>query len=143
MLYRLDELATLAAELGLETRRVDADRLDVIIDDAVLAFCNVRRDADSRIGFEGTPWHAHDHVNFMTGQDTYLECDELEILVGLRSGELLIVSEFVGGVLRDRWITHRDEPLKLHYIEPGDELRIRRVGGSPSPNRSAERGVWQ
>ena len=138
MLYRLDELATLAAELGFETRRFDSERLDVIIDDAVLAFCNLPSDADSRVGFDGTPWHAHDRVHFMTGQDTYLECDELEILVGLRSGELLIVSEFVGGVLRDRWITHRDEPLELRYIEPGDELRVRRVGGTPAPDQDRD-----
>ena len=129
MLYRLDELAKLAAELGFEARRVDGDRLDVVIDDAVLAFCNLSKDADSLVGFDGTPWHSHDRVQFMTGQNSYLECDELEILIGLRSGELMIVSELVRGVLRDRWITHRDEPLELRYIEPGDELRVRRVAG--------------
>lgn len=127
MRYRLEELAALAAELGLEARRMDADRLDVILEDAVLAFCNLPKDADSLVGFDGTPWHSHDLVQFSTGEASYIECDELEILIGLGSGELVVVSQFVDGVLRDRWIAHRDEPLDLQYIQPGEELRVLRL----------------
>jgi len=79
------------------------------------------------VGFEGTPWHSHDAVQFLAGESTWLQCDELEILIALRSGELVIVSQFVGGSLRDRWIAHRGEPLDVRYIEPGEELRVRRL----------------
>lgn len=127
MRYRLDELAGLAAELGFEARRVDINRLDIVVNDAVLAFCNLIKDADSLVGFDGTPWHSHDLVQFMTGKNSWIECDELEILIGLRSGELVVVTQFVDGVLRDRWLAHRDEPLDLRYIEPGEELRARRL----------------
>jgi hypothetical protein len=127
MRYRLDELAALAAELGFEARRVDHERLDVVIDDAVLAFCNLSKDADSLVGFDGTPWHSHDHVQFLTGSSSWVECDELEILTGLRSGELVVISQLVGGVIRDRWLAHRDEPLDLRHVEPGEELRVRRL----------------
>jgi hypothetical protein len=53
MRYRLDELAALAAELGFETRRVESDRLDVLIEDVVLVFCNLSKDADSPSWFRG------------------------------------------------------------------------------------------
>lgn len=95
MHYRLDELAAVAAELGFDARRVDTNRLDVLLDEAVLTFCNLSEDADSAVGFDGTPWH------------------------------------FVHGMLRDRWLAHRDEPLNLRYIEPGEELRVRRVAQNP------------
>lgn len=127
MRYRLEELAAFAAEMGLETRRIDDYRLDVVLSDAVLAFCNLSKDADSLVGFDGTPWHSHNIVQFSTGEDTYIECDELDILIGLESGELVVVSQFVEGVLRDRWIAHRDEPLDLKYIQPGEEMRVWRL----------------
>jgi hypothetical protein len=38
MRYRLDELAKLAVELGLESRRVNTDRLDIVLPGCVLAF---------------------------------------------------------------------------------------------------------
>ena len=78
MSYRLDELAKLASEQGLEWRRVDDNRLDVTVaTDAVLAFCNLVDENDTLVGFDGTPWHSHGVVQFMTGASTYIECDEL------------------------------------------------------------------
>jgi hypothetical protein len=77
MRYRLDELAGLAAELGFETRRIDSNRLDIVVDDAVLAFCNLLEDADTLVGFDGTPWHSHDLLRFRTGKNSWIECDEL------------------------------------------------------------------
>jgi hypothetical protein len=127
MRYRLDELAKLASELGLETRRVDPDRIDVHLGDAVLAFCNFPNDEDTLVGFDGTPWHAHNVVVFMTGESSYIQCDELDILIGLGAGELVIVSKYVNGILRDRWLAHREEPLRMRYIEPGEELRVSRL----------------
>ena len=63
----------------------------------------------------------------MTGTNTYIECDELDIIIGLGSGELIIVSRFLQSKLTDRWIMHKNEPLDLKYIEPGEELNICRL----------------
>jgi hypothetical protein len=131
MVYRLEELMALAAELGLESRRVDDNRVDVRVHDAVLAFCNLPNEQDTLVGFDGTPWHSHGIVQFGTGDSTYIGCDELDILTGLRLGELLIVSRFVGGELQDRWIQHKNEPFELQYLEPSEEIRIVRL---PSPS---------
>ncbi len=125
MTYRLQELAKLAQELGFDAQRVDEDRVDVSVD-AVLVFCNLDED-DSLVGFEGTPWHAHGAVQFMTGENGHAECDELDILVGLGSGELVVVSQYLRGVLADRWLAHKDEPLSLRYIQAGEELRVYRA----------------
>jgi hypothetical protein len=36
---------------------------------------------------------------------SYIECDELEILIGLGDGEFILMSEFLNGELRNRWIS--------------------------------------
>jgi hypothetical protein len=127
-LYRLDELAKLAAELGLDVQRVDAASLDVHLrSDIVLIFWNLLDENDTLVGFEGTPWHSHGTVQFCTGANRYIECDELEILVGLGSGELLVVSQYRNAELVDRWIVHKNEPLDVASIEAGEELRVYRL----------------
>jgi len=133
--YRLDEVAELATELGLAARRVDANRLDVHLrEDMVLAFYNLVDENDTLVGFDSTPWHAHGIVQFMTGENTYIECDELDILVGLGSGDLLVVSRYRDGELADRWLAHKDEPLDVTYIEAGEEMRVMRLA-CPSPTK--------
>ena len=128
MRYRLDELATLCADLGLVSRRVDTDRLDVVIDDGcILTFSNLQEEADTLVGFDGTPWHTHGIVQFMTGEATYVEYDELEIVTALATGDLVLISEYSGGKLRDRCLAHRQEPVELSYMEPGDEIRVFRL----------------
>jgi hypothetical protein len=138
MRYRLDELAKVAADLGFEARRVDPDRLDVVVADSVLAFCNLEAD-DTLIGFKGTPWHGHGNLYFETGRGTRDTFDELDVLVGLSVGELVVVSQFVNGVLQDRWISHRNEPIKLRHIQPGEELRAYRLPLTRPPEADAER----
>ena len=128
MEYRLNKIADLCSENGLQTHLADHNRIDVKIrTDCVLSFINLVDEEDTLVGFDGTPWHSHGIVQFMTGPDTYIECDELDIIVGLVSGELLIVSQFAKSKLTDRWIIHKDEPLDLKYIEPGEELIVYRL----------------
>jgi hypothetical protein len=109
--------------------RVDDNRLDVTLHDAVLAFCNLVDEDDTLVGFDGTPWHSHGIVMFGTGEATYVEYDELDILIGLGTGDLLIFSQLVNGVLRDRWLAHKtdvvDDP---RHMQPGEEIRIYRLG---------------
>ena len=128
MEYRLNKIAELCSENGLHTHQPDKNRVDVKIRaDCVLSFINLVEEEDTLVGFDGTPWHSHGIVEFMTGPNTYIECDELDIIVGLVSGELLIVSRYVKSNLTDRWIIHKDELLGLKYIEPGEELNVYRL----------------
>jgi hypothetical protein len=95
--------------------------------DCVLTFWNLVDEGDTLVGFDTTAWHSHGVVQFTTGFTTYVECDELDILVGLGSGALVVVSQYLKGELTDRWIAHKDEPLDLKYIEAGEELRVYRL----------------
>ena len=128
MEYRLNKIAELCSENSLKTHIPDKNRIDVFIrEDCVLSFLNLVDENDTLVGFDGTPWHSHGNVQFMTGSNTYIECDELEIIIGLVSGELLIVSRYLKSSLTDRWIMHKDEPLDIKYIEAGEELKICRL----------------
>jgi hypothetical protein len=128
MEYRLNKIAELCSEHGIQTDVPDKNRIDVkISDDCVLSFLNLVDEEDTLVGFDGTPWHSHGIVQFITGSNTYIECDELDIIIGLVSGELLIVSQYVKSELNDRWIMHKAEPLDLKYIEPGEELKVLRL----------------
>ena len=128
MEYCLDKIAELCSEYGFKTNIPDKNRIDVsVCKDCVLSFLNLVNENDTLVGFDGTPWHSHDIVQFMTGSNTYIECDELEIIIGLISGELLIVSQYLNSALTDRWIMHKDEPLELKYIAAGEELKICRL----------------
>ena len=128
MEYRLNKIAELCSEHGIKTDMPDKNRIDVTIHEGcVLSFLNLVDENDTLVGFDGTPWHSHGVVDFLTGARTYIECDELDIIVGLVSGELLIVSRYLNSILCDRWIMHKDEPLDLRYIEPGEELKVCRL----------------
>lgn len=130
MLYRLDELAALACDLGMDARRVSANRVDVALDDATLVFLNYPDDDDTLVAFEGTSWHAHGVMHFVTRSGSRIACDELEILVGLSVGELLVASQYMLGKLADRWLAHRDEPVDVRYIAAGEEIRVARLSGA-------------
>ena len=128
MEYRLNQIAELCSENGLKTDKPEKNPVDVkFSDDCLLSFLNLVDEKDTVVGFDGTPWHSHGIVQFMTGPNTYIGCDELDIIIGLVSGELLIVSQYVESELTDRWIMHKDEPLDLKFIEPGEELKVFRL----------------
>ena len=128
MEYRLSKIAELCSEHGLQTSMPDKNRIDVKIrDNCILSFLNLVEENDTVVAFDGTPWHSHGIVQFMAGSNTYIDCDELDIIIGLVSGELIIVSRFLQSKLVDRWIMHKNEPLDLKYIESGEELNICRL----------------
>jgi hypothetical protein len=134
--FRLDEIEQLARELGFDAHRVDAQRVDVPMADAVLAFCNLEED-DSLVGFDGTPWHFHDEVQFENVDGTYSAWDGPDVLLGLAVGELVVVSHFVAGEVQDRWLSHVDEPLDVKHVWRGEELRVVRLAAKPTRRPSA------
>ena len=128
MEYRLDQVEKLCSENGLGCVRVEANQVDVFLGkDFVLSFSNLPKENDTLLAFKTTPWHAHGVVQFMTGDGTYVECDELDVLIGLITGELVVVSDFANGELRDRWIAHKNEKMDVCYLEPGVELVVSRL----------------
>jgi hypothetical protein len=121
-------LALLAAEIGVEARRVDLNGLHVQVDaQCVLVFRNYPEDDDTLVGFEGSAWHAHEALQLVTDSGDYVSFDELDILIALESGDLVIESLYVEGELRDRWLSHKDQAPDLRNMIPGEELRISRV----------------
>lgn len=128
MYYDLDTLEEFCGELDFPSCRSSPDVLEItIFEGTVLEFHNLRDEQDTAAGFGGTPWHFHGKLMLMTGDSTYVELDELDILQGLRSGSVLVVEQNFDGTLNDRWLAHKGKDLNFQYIEPGEELRVRRL----------------
>lgn len=125
MKYRLDKLSRICSENGVECRRIEEHRLDVaLFPGCFLSFCNLVEEEDTLIGFQGLPWHFHGHLILLDEKSKYLELDEIDVLIGLLTGELLVVSQFWKQELKDRWILHRKQSLDCKYLEPGEEIRV-------------------
>lgn len=128
MYYDLDIIEEHCEELGFPSRRASSDSVNVQIREGVtLEFHNLRDTEDTLVGFSGTPFHFHGKATLNTGDSTYVELDELDVLKGIRSGEILIVEQHINGSLNDRWIAHKHEKIDVKYIEPGEEMRIYRL----------------
>lgn len=138
--YRLDELEVLAAELGLSVDRVAQSELNVLLGpDITLGFRNLTDSDDTLVGFVGTPWHAHGAIDFVTDDGYFVSCDELEMLIGIDSGELVVRSHYQDERLLDRWLGHKLEPIDTHDLRPGEEVRILRVSAhNAQPDESGE-----
>jgi len=134
MQYRLDELVEWCQALEVPFDRVDENHLRVeAIPNGFLSFMNLP-DGDTLCGFDEGPNHFHGEGKFMTGPDTYVVMDELEVLAAVADGTLVVVSEYREGALADRWLIHRDEGLELKYLESGERLVVE-GRGKPNGNR--------
>jgi hypothetical protein len=100
-----------------------------------LTFANTDQGTDTYLGFRDCPWHSHGTLMLMTGDATFVEYAPEDLIEALVSGEVLVVSQYIGGQVRDRWLSHRDERLDLRYVETGEELRVCRIaepGAAPN-----------
>ncbi len=128
MYYDLDILEELCHELGFTSNRISSDDLEItLIDDIVLVYRNLRDEEDSVCGIKGTPSHTHGKLILITGDSTYIELNELDVLQGIKNGDILINERYVNNELLDRWLSHKKEKIDLKYIEPGEEIRIMRL----------------
>jgi hypothetical protein len=89
-----------------------------------LSFCNLVDADDTLVGFDGTAWHSHGAVGFCTTPGDFVEFDEIDIVIALRAGDLVVVTRIAAGSVADRWLHHKDEPLDLRYLSAGEELRV-------------------
>jgi len=128
MYYDLDNLEELSHDLGFASDRVSTDNLEIILlDDIVLVYRNLRDEEDTVSGIKGTPLHTHGKLTLMTGDSTYIELDELDVLQGIKNGDILINERYIDKELSDRWLSHKEEKMDLKYIQPGEELRVKRL----------------
>lgn len=124
MRYELDLILQLCHELGLPALLTD-ERAEITLGHGVaLWFQNAERDEDCLVGFEDTPWHTHDYLLFSDAKGYYVELDYLDIVTGLKDGQILICEQWQDGALRDRWLIHRDFNNEFKYMREGEELRI-------------------
>jgi hypothetical protein len=128
MYYDLDLLEEYCEELGFSSARSTPDSLKVkILEGIDLEFHNLRDTEDTIAGFKGTPSHWHGPATLNISDATYVELDELDIVKGLKGGDIVIVERYLNGHLKDRWIAHKAEKMDVQYIEAGEEIRIHRL----------------
>ncbi|MEM1300535.1 MAG: hypothetical protein AAGH68_14780 [Pseudomonadota bacterium] len=124
---KLDQLERAASELGFETARRSPFRLHVHLDEELIMEFLGSSEDELTFGFGGTPWHTHETVLLSIANGRYSEFSASDVLLNLRSGELVIIEQFQSDKLLDRWIAHRDEPVDLQHIEPSEVLVVRRL----------------
>jgi hypothetical protein len=125
--YDLNLIHQLCGEIGL-SGRIDGDQAQIDLGQgAVLCFLNAERDEDCRIEFLGTPWHVHDDLMFADGRGNYVELDYLNLVTGLKDGQVLVCERLQRGRVADRSLVHRDYNDELKYMEEGEQIIIRRV----------------
>lgn len=128
MPYNLTEIEGYCHSEGFRFERTSPDEVRVhVCQDSPLCFANIEDDTDTYLGFIDSPWHSHEDLILMTGPDTSAEFGPIEILAGLKSGDLLIATRYVADKFQDRWIIHRKEPQDFQYMEAGESICIQRA----------------
>jgi hypothetical protein len=135
MPYDLKAIEDFCRSERLSCERISPEELRVRFGrDFTLCIANTEGGTDTYLGFSDGAWHTHGEAMFMTGPDTYLELDPVEVLAGLRAGDLLIGSRYVRGELKDRWIFHRKEKQDFQYFEDGESVTVRRADPAGTDN---------
>ena len=135
MSYDLEVIEAECAVHNLVCTRVSEHEVEITLwPDCILFFANLVEEDDTMVGFKNTPWHSHDELTVMTGDNTSAELDPVEIVRLLTTGVLLIVSQWIDGKLHDRWLMHRGERLDLKYLEPHEEFRVKQLAQQDAPS---------
>jgi len=128
MKYNFDLIEQLCRELSFPFKIQNDNLFKVAVGPAIfLCFRNAELDNDCLIEFEGTPWHTHDEFMFSDRHGYYVEMDYLDVLAGLKDGQVLICELHKIGRLKDRWLIHRDYNDEFRYLENDEEIRIWRA----------------
>lgn len=128
-MYDLDAVALACEIYGLACARSGERTLRVEVPGfGSLVVANELDGADDNyLGFDGMPSHVHSLVYLELGDARYLELQPEELIEGLGTGVVLMVSTYHRGELTDLWFMHREEPRDFKYIEEHEEVRIARV----------------
>lgn len=131
MHYDLVLIAELCTDLGFAHESVLEESVTVALElGTKLRFENFANGQDASdgcvVGFEGTPSHSHGDLDFYArGQQ--VELNALEVLWGIADGTVLICERWTQGKLADRWLVHKDFVEEFQHLDPGEEIRVRRV----------------
>jgi hypothetical protein len=128
MRYDLDFLSEFCREIGIAARKADSSVLEVSVGNGVvLYFENAEREDDCSMGFLDTPWHTHGDVMFSDPSGRYIELDPLNLLGGLKAGQVLVCELHAQGTVIDRWLTHSEYNDDFGGLLPGERLVVRRI----------------
>jgi hypothetical protein len=128
MRYDLDLICQLCREIGLSVRAEPDLCVEVDLGrDAILCFQNDQREEDCLMGFLGTPWHVHDDLMFADGRGYYIELDYLNLLTGLKEGQVLVCEREVENRTVDRWLVHSEYNDEFKCLEAGEQIIVRRA----------------
>lgn len=134
MRYDLDLLNEFCRELGLSSRLTGTSSLEVSLGhETVLCFQNAELDEDCLMGFVGTPWHTHGDLQFSNHAGHFINLDPLNLLTGLRSGDVLICEQELSGSIVDRWLVHKIFNDELEHLVPNERLIFRRADCATAP----------
>jgi hypothetical protein len=128
MIYDLPLITELCKELGYEKVESRPDTVEVeLYKNATLVFQNINNCTDSLMCFSGTPWHTHGDIMFSGKEGRYIEMNYLDVLSGVKEGKVLVCELLNNEVLKDRYLVHKDLVDEFKYMEPGDEIRVRKI----------------
>jgi len=138
MPYDLTAIESYCHSERLRLERPSSEEVRVhVCQGSQLCFANTERGTDTYVGFIDSAWHSHGDLMLMTGPDTCVELDPIGVLAGLKSGELLIATQYVGGKIKDRWIFHRKEEQDFQYMEPSESICVQKADPAGTDNSGA------
>ncbi|MBV1872531.1 MAG: hypothetical protein KUG83_08295 [Gammaproteobacteria bacterium] len=126
MIYDLKLIAELSKELGFNKVKSTEDLVEIeIFENASLVFQNIDGGTDSLVGFRDAPSHSHGDMMFSGPEGRYIEMPYVDIISEIRKGKVLVCELHNSGILKDRFLVHKDLVDEFKYMEPGDEIRVR------------------
>ena len=135
MQYDLASILELCGELDLSATKLNDDEVEIYLaDDITLCIQNIEND-DCLIGFKGAPWHMHGDARFTDQRGYYIDVQYLDILIGLKSGLVLVCELWEGEKLVDRYLTHADYNDEFRFLTSKERLVVRTVTGSLTRSR--------
>ena len=138
MRYDLDAIRDLCREIGLSGKLVTEEHIEIDLGGgAVLYFQNADREEDCLMGFLDVPWHTHDDILFADAQGNSIEFDYLDLLVGLKEGQVLVCEIQKEARVVDRSLIHSKYNDEFRYLEEGAQVIVRRATASRPENNRA------
>ena len=130
MNYDFDMIQSLLGMLSSKCHRSD-DTLEISIEPGItLCFVNHPNAEESLMAFKDTPWHVHGAIGFADNRGYHTEMEYPDVIRGILDGTILICERFLNGTLVDRWLMHSAYADEFRWMEPSEEIRVKRANVS-------------
>jgi hypothetical protein len=129
LFYDFTKLAAVCKELDFAYEQLDADEFKVILrDDLYIVFINLMNDTNPDT-YTLVHMDEFQHTHGTTlGIGTYTSVHYLDVLLLIRTGEVLIYEKYYKKKLSLRWLVHCTELAnEFEHLESGDEIHIIRL----------------